>query len=174
LTTGIIAKSLPSAEWILMVWILGALISLFGGLTFAELGAMIPEAGGQYVYLREAYGPMAGFMYGWTAFIITQTGGIAALAVGFAEYLAFFIPDFGLDKEILLLAGWSLSAGQLVALVSIILLSVVNYFGIRSGSLVQNILTIIKLMAIGILILAGHFMAGRCPLQRVYSWQIQN
>ncbi len=82
LTTGIIAESLPSAEWILFVWIFGALLSLFGGLTFAELGAMIPEAGGQYVYLREAYGPMAGFMYGWTAFIITQTGGIAALAVG--------------------------------------------------------------------------------------------
>ncbi len=155
LTTGIIAQSLPSVEWILFVWIFGALLSLFGGLTFAELGAMIPEAGGQYVYLREAYGPMAGFMYGWTAFVITQTGGIAALAVGFAEYLAYFIPDFGLDRYIFLWKGISVSAGQVVALTSIVVLTIVNYYGIRSGSFVQNVLTIIKLLAIVILILAG-------------------
>ena len=73
LTSGIIAQSLPSPEWILFVWILGAVLSLFGGLTFAELGAMIPEAGGQYVYLREAYGPLAGFMYGWTAFLTLRS-----------------------------------------------------------------------------------------------------
>jgi len=158
LTTGIIAQSLPSVEWILFVWIFGALLSLFGGLTFAELGAMIPEAGGQYVYLREAYGPMAGFMYGWTAFIITQTGGIAALAVGFAEYLAYFVPVLGLDRYILLWKGITVSAGQVVAIISIFLLTIVNYYGIRSGSFVQNILTIIKLLAIAILILAGVYV----------------
>jgi APA family basic amino acid/polyamine antiporter len=158
LTTGIIAKYLPSAEWIIFVWIFGALLSLFGGLTFAELGAMIPEAGGQYVYLREAYGPMAGFMYGWTAFIITQTGGIAALAVGFAEYLAYFIPPLGLDVSFMQIANISISSGQIVALGSIIILTIVNYYGIKSGSFVQNILTLIKLLAIAILICAGIYV----------------
>ena len=113
LTSGIIAQSLPSAEWILFVWILGAVLSLFGGLTLAELGAMIPEAGGQYIYLREAYGPLAGFLYGWTAFLIIQTGGIAALAVGFAEYFAYFVPAFSLDIYLIDVAGVTVSPGQL-------------------------------------------------------------
>ena len=94
LTSGIIAQSLPSPEWILFVWFLGAVLSLFGGLTFAELGAMIPEAGGQYIYLREAYGPLAGFMYGWTAFLIIQTGGIAALADRFRRIFCLFCSHF--------------------------------------------------------------------------------
>jgi APA family basic amino acid/polyamine antiporter len=160
LTSGIIAGSLPSVPWILSIWVIGTLISLFGGLTFAELGAMLPEAGGQYVYLREAYGPFAGFMYGWTAFIITQTGGIAALAVGFAEYLAHFIPVLGLDITIIGFAGFSISAGQLVALSSILFLTIVNYYGIRSGSTLQNVMTVIKLLSIIILIVAGLFMVG--------------
>ena len=159
LTSGIIAKSIPSPEWILFIWFLGAVLSLFGGLTFAELGAMIPEAGGQYVYLREAYGPLAGFIYGWTAFLITQTGGIAALAVGFSEYLSYFIPEFGLDKYLFNPGIISISAGQIVALSSIIILTVINYFGIRSGSMVQNIFTILKLLAIGVLLLAGLYIA---------------
>jgi APA family basic amino acid/polyamine antiporter len=155
LTSGIIAESLPSVGWILFVWIFGALLSLFGGLTFAELGAMIPEAGGQYVYLREAYGPLAGFIYGWTSFLIIQTGGIAALAVGFAEYSAYFIPAFSLNNYVLDLNGLTVSTGQLLAVFSIGLFTLVNYFGIRSGSFVQNFFTILKLIAIGILVITG-------------------
>lgn len=100
LTTGIIAESLPQTEWILAVWVLGAVLTLFGGLTLAELGAMMPEAGGQYIYLRNTYGRLAGFLYGWLTFLVTQTGGIAALAVGFTEYLSYFVPQLGLDKNI--------------------------------------------------------------------------
>ena len=159
LTSGIIAQSLPSPEWILFVWFLGAVLSLFGGLTFAELGAMIPEAGGQYIYLREAYGPMAGFMYGWTAFLIIQTGGIAALAVGFAEYMSYFFPVFNMNIYLIETAGLTVSAGQILAVISIGILSLVNYFGIRSGTVVQNIFTIIKLLAIGILVIAGIYVA---------------
>jgi len=157
LTSGIIAQSLPSPVWILFVWFFGALLSLFGGLTFAELGAMIPEAGGQYIYLREAYGPLAGFMYGWTAFLITQTGGIAALAVGFAEYLAHFIPVLGLDRYFVQWHGINLSNGQIIAVFIIGILTLINYYGIRSGSMVQNIFTLIKLIAIAILIGAGFY-----------------
>jgi APA family basic amino acid/polyamine antiporter len=159
LTSGIIAQSLPSPGWILFVWLFGALLSLFGGLTFAELGAMIPKAGGQYVYLREAYGPLAGFIYGWTSFLIIQTGGIAALAVGFAEYCAYFVSDFGLDNYLINVIGLKISAGQLLAVMSIGILTLVNYFGIRSGSVVQNFFTILKLIAIGILVIAGLYMA---------------
>lgn len=159
LTSGIIAQSLPSPEWVLFVWFFGAVLSLFGGLTFAELGAMIPEAGGQYIYLREAYGPLAGFMYGWTAFLITQTGGIAALAVGFAEYFAYFVPALSLDNYLIDMGLLKISSGQILAVLSIGILTLVNYFGIRSGSFVQNIFTIFKLIAIGIFVIAGLSLA---------------
>jgi APA family basic amino acid/polyamine antiporter len=155
LTSGIIAQSLPSVGWILFVWFFGAVLSLFGGLTFAELGAMIPEAGGQYVYLREAYGPLVGFIYGWTSFLIIQTGGIAALAVGFAEYFAYFVPVFSLKNSLLHLSGFTIYSGQILAVLSIGLFTLINYFGIRSGSFVQNFFTILKLIAIGTLVIAG-------------------
>ncbi|TFG96426.1 MAG: amino acid permease [Calditrichales bacterium] len=160
LTSGIIAQSLPSVSWIFFVWILGAILTLFGGLTFAELGAMLPEAGGQYVYIREAYGPMAGFMFGWSTFLVIQTGGIAALAVGFAEYLSYFVPVLGLDQHLFAIAGFVISPGQVVAVISISVLTAINYFGIKSGSMVQNIFTILKLVAIGILVIAGLYMVA--------------
>jgi APA family basic amino acid/polyamine antiporter len=158
LTSGIIAQSLPSPGWILFVWFLGAILSLFGGLTFAELGGMFPEAGGQYIYLREAYGPLAGFLYGWTAFLIIQTGGMAALAVGFAEYFAYFFPAFSLDKYLIDVGVVTVSSGQILAVLSIGILTLINYFGIRSGTIVQNIFTIFKLIAIGILVIAGMYV----------------
>ncbi len=158
LTSGIIARDLPDPTWILFVWLLGSVLTLFGGLTLAELGAMMPEAGGQYVYLREAYGPLAGFMYGWMTFLITHTGGIAALGVGFAEYVSYFFPQLSLQNYFLSVAGIQFSNGQLVALGSIGLLTVINYFGIRSGSLVQNFFTILKILAIGALLLGGLFV----------------
>jgi APA family basic amino acid/polyamine antiporter len=149
------------------VWIFGAILTLFGGLTSAELGAMIPEAGGQYVYLREAYGPQAGFMYGWTAFLITQTGGIAALAVGFAEYLAYFIPAFGLDRYLFQWHEVTLSAGQIIALLSIGILSAVNYYGIRSGSFVQNVFTLLKLVAIAVLVVSGLYIVSSAGVDTI-------
>lgn len=155
LTTGIIAESLPDPVLILTVWLVGAVLTLFGGLTLAELGAMIPEAGGQYVYLRTAYGPLAGFMYGWLSFFIIYSGGIAALGVGFAEYLSYFFPTLGLQNLLLKFSFISISAGQLVAMIGIVALTAINYLGVRSGSTVQNIFTVIKIFAIAILVAAG-------------------
>ena len=163
LTTGIIADSLPSVYWILAVWVLGSVISLCGGLTLAELGGMMPEAGGQYIYLRAAYGPLIGFIYGWTTFLVTQTGGIAAMAVGFAEYLSYFFPLLSLDHALLSVFGFRISAGQTVAFVTIAVLTGINYFGIRSGSTVQNIFTILKILAIAVLILAGFYVLFSRP-----------
>jgi APA family basic amino acid/polyamine antiporter len=158
LTTGIIADSLPSATGILAVWVAGSLISLFGGLTLAELGGMMPEAGGQYVYLREAYGPLVGFIYGWTTFLVTQTGGIAAMAVGFAEYLSYFFPLLSLDHVLVSVSGFGISAGQVVAFITIMILTMINYFGIRSGSTVQNFFTILKILALAVLMIAGFYV----------------
>jgi len=159
MTTGFIAEYLPSPGLILVVWLVGGFFALSGALAFAELGAMFPKAGGQYIYLREAYGLGAGFLYGWGFFWVIECGGIATLAVAFAEFFGYFVP--GLSTETYLLdwniAGmhYTLSAGQLVAVFSILVLSGVNYFGIKSGIVVQNVFTFLRIGSIAILVVLG-------------------
>jgi len=159
MTTGFIAEYLPSPGLILIVWLIGGFIALSGALSFAELGTMYPQAGGQYVYLREAYGPWAGFLYGWGFFWVIECGGIAALAVGFGEYFGYFFPFLSTKTYLLKLSvlglNYSLSAGQLVAVASIIILSAINYFGIKSGITVQNIFTFLRIAAVAVLVALG-------------------
>jgi APA family basic amino acid/polyamine antiporter len=161
MTPGIIAGSLPSPGLLLAVWLAGGFITLCGALSFAELGAMYPQAGGQYVYLREAYGPGAAFLFGWAFFGFIMCGGLAALAVAFAEFLGSFIPvlstgHYLLRFEVFGLA-YSLSAGQVVAACSILLLTFLNSFGIRSGAVVQNLLTVFRLGTVAALVGLGIF-----------------
>ena len=161
LTSGIIAQSLPHAGWILFVWFLGMVLTLFGGITLAELGTMMPQAGGQYVYLREAYGSLAGFLFGWMWILAMQSGGVAALGIGFAEYLSYFLPSLSLQNVFWEVPGLQFSFGQMVAVTSIAVFTAVNYFGIRSGSTVQNFFAVIKILAIAALVLGGLlFIAG--------------
>ncbi len=156
-TTGIMARLIPSPGWVLLAWIFGGLLTLAGALTYAELGAAMPEAGGQYVYMREAYGPLPGFLYGWVLFSVYMTGGIAALGAAFAEYLGYFFPALSTSNYLLRIdldffipqGNYALSAGQIVAVAAIILLSILNYFGLTLGKIVQNSLTVLK---IGILL----------------------
>jgi len=159
LTTGIIAAYLSSPLLILCVWLVGGVATLCGALTFGELGAMYPSAGGQYIYLREAYGPLSGFLFGWGFFWIIECGGIAALAVGFAEYLGYFIPSLSTHQYLLQIKlfgfDYSLSFGQFTAVAAILLLSGVNYFGIKQGAITQNIFTVIKVAAVFLLIVLG-------------------
>lgn len=163
LTTGIMAQYLPSPALILLTWIVGGLITLTGALTYAELGAAMPKAGGQYVYLREAYGPLAGFLFGWILFLVTMTGSIAALGVAFAEYFGYFFPSFSFENTFFSIGipfldsrtHYTLSMGQLVALAVIVLLSVFNYIGVVFGKMIQNIVTVVKIGALLILIIAG-------------------
>ncbi len=159
MTTGFIAEYLPSPLMILIVWLLGGFFAMSGALAFAELGAMYPQAGGQYIYLREAYGRWAGFLYGWGFFWVIECGGVAALAVGFAEYFGYFVPALStktyLLKFHLLNLDYSLSAGQLIAVASILFLSAVNYLGIKSGIMVQNIFTFLRIAAVAVLIVLG-------------------
>ncbi len=162
-TTGFIAEALPSPSLILLAWLAGGLLTLTGALTYAELGAMMPEAGGQYLYLKKAYGPLSGFLFGWITFLVYVTGANAALGAAFAEYLGYFFPSLSTDNFIFCLdlssiaAGikYNLSMGQIVAVVLILLLSLVNYIGVGLGKIVQNIFTIVKIGVIFLFIILG-------------------
>ncbi|HLA79462.1 MAG TPA: amino acid permease [Vicinamibacteria bacterium] len=152
ITTGDIARVLPHAGLILLVWVLGGLLTLFGALTYAELGGMFPKAGGQYHYLKEAYGPLAGFLFGWASFWVIMTGGIATLAVGFGEYLGAFVPFFSTQHRLFSLPLgpwiWSVNGGQLAGALCIAFLTAVNYLGLKEGALLQNAVTLVKIASI--------------------------
>jgi APA family basic amino acid/polyamine antiporter len=145
-----ITREVGSPRAALAVWAVGGLLSLFGALSFAELAAMMPQAGGQYVYLREAYGSLIGFLCGWTFFWAAQSGGISVLAVGFAQYLGDFFP----------LSPWQQKAA---AAASIVLFTAINYRGVREGGRVQSLLTGLKVGAIAALIILGYVLVAGPP-----------
>ncbi|NOX38221.1 MAG: amino acid permease [Calditrichaeota bacterium] len=147
LTPSGIARQLPSPLLILMVWVLGGLLALSGALTFAELGARMPHAGGVYVFLTRAYGGLAGFLYGWAYFLVVNTGGLAALSIAFATYLGFFVPLSPLGIK-------------LVAIGGLILLTAINYVGVKSGGIFADVFTLLKLIGIFGVILVG-FVGGQ-------------
>ncbi len=165
LTTSDMARRLPHAGWILVVWLAGGLLSLAGALTYGELGALFPRAGGIYHYLKEAYGPLWGFLYGWTGFLVILSGGNAALAVGFGTYLGGFVPFFGVDHVLAsaTIAGWSwtLNGAQVAAAASVVALTAVNARGLAAGAGTQNALTWLKGAAIAFLVLAGFLLPAR-------------
>ncbi|HUI09031.1 MAG TPA: amino acid permease [Bacteroidota bacterium] len=142
LTPALIAHALPSPSWIVGIWIVGGVMALTGALTFAELGGMMPGAGGVYVYLNEAYGPLAGFLYGWAYFLVCNTGGIAALSLAFATYLGHFM---------------TLSPGgiRLAAIAGLLVVTVINIRGVKIGGVFSDVFTIMKLAGIAFLIVAG-------------------
>lgn len=142
-----IALHLPSSSFVILVWVFGGVISLFGALAIAELGALMPRAGGQFVFLREAYSPFWGFLYGWTAFLVIISGSISAIAVVFATYLGFFYPLDAIEIKI-------------VAIASILFLTFINCFGVKFGALVQNGFTFLKIAALGMLIVFSFALKG--------------
>jgi len=154
-----VARLLPTPGLLILGWIAGGLLSFAGALVYAELGAAMPRAGGQYVFLREAYGDLTGFLYGWTLFTVIHTGSLAALAVGYARYFGVFVPALGTDRIVAALPLFghtlSISAGQLNAVAVIVFLSIVNYFGVKEGSLFQGIVTLVKIASFAGFILLG-------------------
>ena len=176
MTSGFVAQALPSPLLFLSIWLIGGGVTLCGALSFGELGALFPRAGGQYVYIREAYGLGPAFIYGWAFFGFIECGSIAALATGFAEFLSPMIP--ALSTKIVLaqvrLPGyvWTFSAGQIVAVLVIIILTVINCYGLKSGMLVQNLLTIIRigsiLIFVGAALIIGK-MAGTISIKEIFS-----
>src|ERR1041385_808938 len=187
IVSSIIARQVGSPGWLLVVWIVTGVLTLTAALSYRELAAMMPKAGGQYVYLREAFSPLWGFLYGWTLFLVIQTGTIAAVAVGFARYTGVLIPWVSESNYLIApirLGGYavSLSTAQLVGLALIAFLTFTNTRGLEVGKLVQNVFTTAKtgaLIALIVLVLivglrsgAGtgnfsHFWALRGNLQEV-------
>ena len=176
MTAGFIAEYIPSPGLILIVWLVGGLIAISGALSFAELGAMFPRAGGQYIYIREAYGPWAGFFFGWGFFWFIMCGGIATLAVAFSEFVGYFIPPLSTQSYLFQLNvfgfSYSFSAGQIVAVASILILSAVNYFGIKTGVVVQNIFTFLRLGSVAAFVILGLTLGkkfGITNFDRIFS-----
>jgi len=159
-----IARLVGSAGWLLVVWAVTGVLTMVAALSYGELAAMMPRAGGQYVYLREAYSPLWGFLYGWTLFLVIQTGTIAAVAVAFARFLGVFTstvsPTQWIVPPIMLSQRYaiSLSTQQLVAIVIIVLLTFVNTRGLSLGKLIQNVFTSAKTLSLFALVVLGIFL----------------
>jgi APA family basic amino acid/polyamine antiporter len=154
-----IARTVGSGGWLLVVWLITGAVTITAALSYGELAGMMPKAGGQYVYLREAYNPLVGFLYGWTLFMVIQTGTIAAVAVAFAKFTGVLIPWFSEQHVLWTILGRNITAAQLLAIVSIAILTGVNARGIQEGKFVQNIFTSVKTIALLGLILLGLFVA---------------
>src|SRR6201982_2211893 len=160
IVSAIIARQVGAPGWLLVVWIVTGLLTLTAALSYGELAAMMPKAGGQYVYLREAFSPLWGFLYGWTLFLVIQTGTIAAVAVGFARYTGVLLPWVSESNYLIApirFGGYavSLSTAQLVGLALIGFLTFTNTRGLEVGKLVQNIFTTAKTGALIALIVLG-------------------
>src|ERR1700720_721948 len=166
IVSSIIARQVGSPGWLLVVWIVTGLLTLTAALSYGELAAMMPKAGGQYVYLREAFSPLWGFLYGWTLFLVIQTGTIAAVAVGFARYMGVLIPWVSESNYLIApirFGGYalSLSTAQAVGLAMIALLTFMNTRGLKLGKLVQNVFTTAKTGALIALIMLGIIVGVR-------------
>jgi len=150
-----IARTVGGGGWVLLIWVITGLMTVTGALAYGELAGMMPHAGGQYVYLRESYNPLVGFLYGWTLFLVIQTGTIAAVGVAFAKFTAVLFPGLG-DANVLFQAGpVRLTAQRLVAILNVALLTFINTRGIVGGKRIQNAFTAAKTVALIALIVTG-------------------
>lgn len=155
-----IARTVGSPGYLLLVWLITGAITITAALSYGELAGMFPLAGGQYVYLRESYNPLVGFLYGWTLFLVIQAGTIAAVAVAFAKFTAVIIPFFSEKNILISLFGLQISAAQLLGIASILFLSFTNMLGLKTGKRIQNIFTSTKILALFLLIILA-FLIGR-------------
>jgi APA family basic amino acid/polyamine antiporter len=164
IVTADMSRLIGSPGWMLMAWVLTGVLTITAALSYGELAALLPEAGGMYVYLREAFSPLWGFLYGWTFFTVIQTGTIAAVAVAFARFLSVVFPPVAENRYLIAPVhistqyAVSLSTAQLVAIAVIALLTWTNSRGLEYGKLVQNFFTTAKTLALGALIVAGLFL----------------
>ena len=153
-------RQVGSAGWLIAMWVLTGTITVIAAVSYGELSAMFPKAGGQYVYIKEAYGKLVGFLYGWSFFAVIQTGTIAAVGVAFAKFAAYLYAPLS-DKNILYEVGsFKLNAAQIVSIVTIILLSYINSRGVKNSKILQTVLTVIKILSLAGLIIFG-FMAAK-------------
>lgn len=163
-------KDMGSAGWLLAAWLVTGFMTLTAALSYGELSAMYPKAGGQYIYLKEAYNPLIAFLYGWSFFAVIQTGTIAAVAVGFAKFAGYFFPALAWeDVNTFAMLGLKIHYAQLVAIVLIMVLTFINTKGIQAGKIIQTIFTSTKLLSLFGLLIAG-FIAFKWDVWTA-NWQ---
>lgn len=157
-----ITRNVGSAGWLIVVWLLTGFMTLIAALSYGELSAMFPKAGGQYVYLKESYNKLTGFLYGWSFFSVIQTGTIAAVGVAFCKFAAYFIPALEMNEaDVLFLLGpFKIYPAQFVSIFIIILLTYINTKGVQGGKMIQTIFTVTKLLSLFGLIVFGFLLAA--------------
>ena len=157
-------RQVGSAGWLIAIWILTGFITVIAAVSYGELSAMFPKAGGQYVYLKEAYGKLIGFLYGWSFFAVIQTGTIAAVGVAFSKFAAYLYPPLS-EKNILYEVGtFQLHAAQIVSIVTIVLLTYINSRGVKNSKIMQTVLTIIKILSLLGLIIFGFALGAKAEI----------
>lgn len=164
-----ITRNVGSSGWLIIVWLLTGFMTLTAALSYGELSAMYPKAGGQYVYLKEAYNPLMGFLYGWSFFSVIQTATIAAVGVAFAKFSAYIFPGLSEDNVLLQAGFLKISAAQLTSIVIIVLLTYINTRGVKEGKLIQTTFTLTKLLSLFGLIVFGLILAK--PAVFSANWQ---
>lgn len=159
-----VARSMGSAGWMMAMWVLAGVVTLIAALSYGELSGMFPKAGGQYVYLREAYNPFIAFLFGWTQFGVIQTGTIAAVAMAFAKYVGYLAPELGEGNVLFSMGVFKLSVAQLVAIASIIVLTYINTKGVKNGKIIQTVFTFTKLFSLFGLIIFGLLVGAKAEI----------
>jgi APA family basic amino acid/polyamine antiporter len=172
-----ITRNVGSAGWLILVWLITGFMTITAAVSYGELSGMFPKAGGQYVYLKEAYNPLTGFLYGWSFFAVIQTGTIAAVGVAFSKFAGYFIPQLEMtDANILWQVGeLKIHTAQLVSIVLIVFLTWVNTRGIRSGKLIQTSFTVVKLLSLFGLIVFGFLLGAKHNVWHdnwVHAWSM--
>ncbi len=165
-----VARSVGSAGWMMAMWVLAGVVTLIAALSYGELSGMFPKAGGQYVYLREAYNPFIAFLFGWTQFGVIQTGTIAAVAMAFAKYLGYLEPALGEKNVLWSVAGFPVNMAQLVAIASIMLLTYINTRGVKNGKIIQTVFTFTKLFSLFGLIVFGLILGAKAEIWNA-NWE---
>ena len=153
-----ITRNVGSAGWLIAIWLITGFMTLTAALSYGELSGMFPKAGGQYVYLKVAYNPLAGFLYGWSLFTVIQTGTIAAVGVAFSKFTAYLIPQVSEDLILLTLGTFKVSAAQILSIVLIIFLTFINTRGVKTGKIIQTAFTLAKILSLLGLIVFGFIM----------------
>ncbi|MEN2415247.1 APC family permease [Flavobacterium mesophilum] len=159
-----IARQVGSAGWLTLIWLISGLITIIAAVSYGELSAMFPKAGGQYVYLKEAYNKLIAFLYGWSFFAVIQTGTIAAVGVAFSKFAAYLYEPFSDENILYELGSFKLNAAQLVSIFTIIVLTYINSRGVKNGKILQTVLTIIKILSLLGLIVFGLTLAAKASV----------
>jgi len=153
-----IVRNVGSAGWLILVWVITGLMTVMAAVSYGEMSGMFPRAGGQYVFLREAFSPLAGFLYGWSSFTVIQTATIAAVGVAFSRFTAYLIPEVGENVLLFSIGNFHISAAQILAIASIVFLTYTNTRGIKGGKIIQTTFTSVKLLSLFGLIILGFLL----------------